>query len=179
MPHPCVFWYRLNGMDAQQSSCNTFFIYISNANWMKYSLQIPKNKNIFKRHIYPFPNALNIKYFWTLSYNHWEFLGITKLSNPSLQEKGMPKKRLGAALLSHSVHRGINPLDGIEVSTPSRKTPSYFLPSPLQIVQAPLFRQFPIYIVFLWPSLPSPKNWWAPIILLFFILNPILSFKSK
>ena len=49
---------------------------------MKYSLQILKNKNLFKRHKYPSPNALNIKYFWTLSYNNWGFLSITKLSNP-------------------------------------------------------------------------------------------------
>ena len=59
---------------------------------MKYSLQILKNNNLFKRLKYSLPNALNIKYFWTLSYNYWEFLdtqlqllgflGITKLSNP-------------------------------------------------------------------------------------------------
>ena len=65
---------------------------------MKYSLRILKNKNIFKRHEYPSPNALNIKYIWTLSYNHWGFLSITKLYNPSLQENGMPKKRQGTAL---------------------------------------------------------------------------------
>ena len=28
-PQPDVFWYGLNGMDAQKSSCNTFSIYIS------------------------------------------------------------------------------------------------------------------------------------------------------
>ena len=39
---------------------------------MKYSLQILKNKNLFKRRKYPSPNALNIKYFWTLSYNYLE-----------------------------------------------------------------------------------------------------------
>ena len=49
---------------------------------MKYSLQILKNKNLFKRHKYPSPNALNIKYFWTLSDNHWVCWGITKLSDP-------------------------------------------------------------------------------------------------
>ena len=37
---------------------------------MKYSLQILKNKNLFKRQKYPFLNALNIKYFCTLSYKH-------------------------------------------------------------------------------------------------------------
>ena len=42
---------------------------------MKYSLQIPKNKII-----------------WILGYNHWGVLGITKLSNPQLQENSMSKK---------------------------------------------------------------------------------------
>ena len=49
---------------------------------MKYSLQILKNKNLFKRHKYPSPTALNIQYFWTFSYNYWGFLGIIKLYNP-------------------------------------------------------------------------------------------------
>ena len=40
---------------------------------MKYSLQILKNKNLFKRHKYSLPNALNI---------NWGVWGITKLSNP-------------------------------------------------------------------------------------------------
>ena len=26
-------------------------------------------------HKYPYPNALNIKYFWTLSYNDWGVFG--------------------------------------------------------------------------------------------------------
>ena len=65
---------------------------------MKHSLQILKNKNIFNRHKYPFPNALNIKYFWTLSYNHWGIWGITKLFNPYLKENSTPKKPLDAAL---------------------------------------------------------------------------------
>ena len=65
---------------------------------MKYSLQILKNKSFSgDTNILP-PNALNIKYFWTLYYKHWEFWGITKLSNPKLQENGMPKKHLDAAL---------------------------------------------------------------------------------
>ena len=71
--------------------------------------------------------------------------------------------------LSHSAHRDINP--------PQKHPPPYFLPSPLQIVQASLFRQFPIYIVLF--VTPSPKNWWTPIILTFFIFNPTLSFKSN
>ena len=58
---------------AQKSSRDTFSIYISRKNKMKYSLLILKNKNLFKRHKYPFPNALNTKYFLTLSYNHWGF----------------------------------------------------------------------------------------------------------
>ena len=48
---------------------------------MKYSLQIPKNKII-----------------WILGYNHWGVLGITKQSNPQLQENGMSKKHLDMAL---------------------------------------------------------------------------------
>ena len=47
--------------------------------------------------------------------------------------------------LSHSVHPGINP---------PQKHPPYFLPSPLQIVQAPLFKQCPMYIVFCAPPHP-------------------------
>ena len=43
-------------------------MYISRKNSMKYSLKIVKNINIFKRHKYPSPNALNAKYLWTLSY---------------------------------------------------------------------------------------------------------------
>ena len=32
VPHPHVFWYCLNGMGAQESSCNTFSKYISHEN---------------------------------------------------------------------------------------------------------------------------------------------------
>ena len=65
----------------QKSSCNFFSIYISSKTKTKYNLQILENKNLFKILKYPSPNALNIKYFWTLSHNYWEFLGITNLSN--------------------------------------------------------------------------------------------------
>ena len=58
---------------------------------MKYSLRILKNKTLFKRHKYPFPNALNVKYFWTISYNQWGFLGITKLSILNLAKMVWPK----------------------------------------------------------------------------------------
>ena len=51
--------------------------------------------------------------------------------------------------LSHSVHRGINP--------PQKYPPPYFLPCLLQIVEASLFRQFPMYIVFSDPSPPPLK----------------------
>ena len=78
---PDVFWYHLNSMGTQTSLHNTFSIYISHKNWMKYSVWILKNKNIFKRHKHPSPNALNTKYFWILSYNYCRFLGITKISN--------------------------------------------------------------------------------------------------
>ena len=34
LPHPDVIWYRLKGMGAQKSSCNTFYIYIHvNTKW--------------------------------------------------------------------------------------------------------------------------------------------------
>ena len=56
---------------ALKSSSDTFSIYISRKISMKHSLRILKNKNLFKRHNYPSPNALNIKHFWTICYNHW------------------------------------------------------------------------------------------------------------
>ena len=62
-----------------KSSCN-LFLYIFYAK-TKYSLWILKNKNLFMSHKHPSPNALNIKYFWTLCCNHWGFLSITKLSD--------------------------------------------------------------------------------------------------
>ena len=37
---------------------------------------------IFSRDKYPSPNALNKNHFQRLIYKHWEFLGITKRSNP-------------------------------------------------------------------------------------------------
>ena len=70
---------------------------------MKYSLQILKNKIFFKRLKYPSPNALNIRYFWTLNYNYWGFGGIAEISNPYLQENGMPKKRMDVALQEKSI----------------------------------------------------------------------------
>ena len=66
---------------------------------MRYSLRILENKNLFKRHNYPSPNTLNIKYFWTISYNHWGVLSITYLSNPEDRESCMPKKHQDAALM--------------------------------------------------------------------------------
>ena len=74
---------------------------------MKYSLQILKNKNLFKRHKYPSPNALSIKYFSTFSYNRG-FFSITKLSNPELQEKGIPKKRLDVALVHETLKSAVS-----------------------------------------------------------------------
>ena len=65
---------------------------------MKYSPRRLKDKNLFNRHKYPSSYALNFKYFWTLTCDHWGFLSITKLSNPYFQENGMSKKRLDAAL---------------------------------------------------------------------------------
>ena len=52
-------------------------------------------KNLFKRLKYPSLNALNIKYFWTLSYNYWSFLGITKLSKSLTSKKRYAQKTSG------------------------------------------------------------------------------------
>ena len=49
---------------------------------MKHSLQTLKNRNLFNRHKYPSPNALDMKCFWALGYNHRGIWGMTKLSNP-------------------------------------------------------------------------------------------------
>ena len=49
---------------------------------MKYSLQILKKQNFFQETQISFPNALNIRYIWTLIYNYWGFGGITNLPNP-------------------------------------------------------------------------------------------------
>ena len=91
VPQPDVFWYRLNGMDAQKNAPKKVLVAL-----FSYIFHVKTKSNI----AYPSPNALNIKYFWTLSYNHWEFLSITKLSNPYFKENGMPKKCLDAALKS-------------------------------------------------------------------------------
>ena len=75
--HPDVFWYRFYGMGAQKSSCNTFSIYISCKNLMKYSLGILKNKNLFMRHKYPSP-----KTFLDTQLQPSGFSDITKPSKP-------------------------------------------------------------------------------------------------
>ena len=63
----------------------TFFPYIFHVK-TKWNIVIYEylNTHLFKKHKYPSPNALNIKYSWTLNYNHWVFLSITKLSNRKL-----------------------------------------------------------------------------------------------
>ena len=66
VPHPDVFWYRLNGMGTQKKmrpkSYFNFFPYIFHVKAKKkYSLWILKNKKPFKRHKYHFANALNVK----------------------------------------------------------------------------------------------------------------------
>ena len=66
---------------------------------MKYSLRTLENKNLFKRHKYPSPDALNIKYFWTLSYKHWGFLVSLNYPILNFKKKVCPQKRLDAALV--------------------------------------------------------------------------------
>ena len=70
---------------------------------MKYSLRILKKKNVFKRHKDLSLNALNDKYFWTLSYNHCFFL--VSLNYPILNFKKTvcPKKCLDAALVHETL----------------------------------------------------------------------------
>ena len=59
---------------------------------MKYSLQILKNRNLFKRHKYPSPNAWNIKMFLDHQlYKHLRVLGTTKLSNLNFKKLVCPK----------------------------------------------------------------------------------------
>ena len=66
----------------------------------------------------------------------------------------------------------------VEVSTSPQKHPTpYFLSSPFQIFQAPFLGNSPIILIFCEP--PSPNNYWTPIILPFFVVNTILSFKSN
>ena len=70
--------------------------------------------------------------------------------------------------LSHSVHQDINP-------SPLKNTLLPIFCQAFCKLSNSLFRQFPIYIVFLWHL--SPKNWWIPIVLTFFIFNPSYLFK--
>ena len=72
--HPDAFWYHLSGIGAQKNAPKkvlvwkkNFSIHNSRKTWMKYNLQILKNKKLFKRLKYPSTNALKITYFWTLS----------------------------------------------------------------------------------------------------------------
>ena len=99
VPHPDVFWYRLNGMGAQKSSCNTFSIYISRKTWMKYSLRILKNKNLFKRLKYPSSNVLSIKHFWHSATITEGFRVSLNYPILNFKKNGMSKKRLDAALI--------------------------------------------------------------------------------
>ena len=78
-------------------SKNTFFT--EHLWWLLLNSQqlefLVEKKNLFKRLKYPSLNALNIKYFWTLSYNYWSFLGITKLSKSLTSKKRYAQKTSG------------------------------------------------------------------------------------
>ena len=50
-----------------------FFMYVSRKIKWNIAYKYLKNKHFFKRPKYPSPNALNIRYFWTLTYNYWGF----------------------------------------------------------------------------------------------------------
>ena len=68
MPHPDVFWYRLNGMGAQKNAPQKVLVTLFHIK-RKWNIiyKYLKNKSLFKRLKYASPNALNIKYFWALS----------------------------------------------------------------------------------------------------------------
>ena len=91
------------------------------------------------------------------------------------------------SLLWKFIHEKVRPISQtlklvhIEVSTPRSKIPPFFAKRSLKSANcpSPLFKQFYI-LIFCEP--PPHKNWtfqWTPIILKFFILNPIPPFKSN
>ena len=88
--HPDVFWYRLSSMApkkyVQKSSCYSFSHMFDVKTKLNIVYENLKTK-IFSRDTYYSPDALNIKYFWTLSYNHWVFLA--SLNYPILNFKKM------------------------------------------------------------------------------------------
>ena len=89
--HPDVFWYSLNGMGAQKNAPKKFRV-----TFFPYIFHVKTKLNIVYEYLKTkiFPRDTNI-----LPQIHWWFLSMTKLSNPQLQENGMPKKRLDAALI--------------------------------------------------------------------------------
>ena len=103
MPHPDLFWYRLNGMGAKKvrpksSFEETLFLYIFHVKTKSNIVYEYLRTKIFSRDTNILPQTHWISYFWTLSYNHWGVLSITKLSNPNFKKTVCPKKRLDAAL---------------------------------------------------------------------------------
>ena len=74
--HPDVFWYRLNGMGAQKNTPKkvlaTLFPFVFHVKTKLNIVYGDLKTKIFSRSLLA----------WTLSYSHWGFLGITKLSNP-------------------------------------------------------------------------------------------------
>ena len=75
VPHRDVFWYFLNGMGAQKNAPKKFLVtlfpYIFHGKTKLNIVYEYLKTKIFSKDKYPSPNALNIKYFWTLRYNHW------------------------------------------------------------------------------------------------------------
>ena len=71
VPHPDVFWYCLNNTGTQKNAPKKvlvpLFPYIFHVKTKWNIVYEYLKKNIFKRHEYPSPKALNIKYFSTLS----------------------------------------------------------------------------------------------------------------
>ena len=69
--HPDVFWYCLKGMGAQKNAPKKVFVMLIFQVKTKWNTVYKYLKaKIFSRYKYPSPYVLNIKYFWTFSYNY-------------------------------------------------------------------------------------------------------------
>ena len=82
VPHPDMFgavgkvWVPKNNTYIPQAILPCIIYVKTKCN----SLQILKNKNLFKRHKYPSLNSSNMKYFWNTSPTMGAVSGITKSS---------------------------------------------------------------------------------------------------
>ena len=95
-------WYRVPKKMPPKKILLSFFLHIFHIKTKRNIVYKYLKTEIFQETQTSFSkaNALNIKYLWTFTYNNWGVWGIIKLSNPWLQESGMLKKHLHAALWS-------------------------------------------------------------------------------